>query len=389
MSITVVFDPPLPSDNPETFNQKAFTLLGDLNTWSGQANQVAGDINADKTALLNAGLSTVSGSIANVNAVGTNIAAVATVAADLNEPVSEIETVAASIANVDAVGGSIGNVNTVATNIASVNTAATNIVAIQNAATNASNAAASAAAAATSASQAAASATSAVNAPGTSGTSTSSLTVGLGNQTFTTQTGKAWVVGQPVIIARTSAPSTTWMYGVISSYNSSTGAMTVAVSLVAGSGTFTDWTIGLSGPLTGVDSTDIGTAPNQIPLNGYLGTLAYQDRDGVNIGGGVVTAQIRRRAPVTKTADFTVADTEHWLICNGTGTITVTLPDAGTNVGREIMLKTIAAQSVVSASSNVVPLNGGVAGTAILPAAAGKYATLVSDGTNWVIMQAN
>ena len=201
MSITVVFDPPLPSDNPATFDRKAFTLLGDLNTWSGQANQVAGGINADKTALLNAGLSTVAGSIANVNAVGTNIAAVATVAADLNEPVSEIETVAGSIANVNAVGTNIANVNTVAgissnvstvagistnvttvagaasnvntvagisanvttvgTNIASVNTAAANIVAIQNAATNASNAAASAAAAATSASDAAASASSA------------------------------------------------------------------------------------------------------------------------------------------------------------------------------------------------------------------------------------
>lgn len=138
-----------------------------------------------------------------------------------------------------------------------------------------------------------------------------------------------------------------------------------------------------------VSQADIGTAPNQVPLNGYLGTMAYQDRDGVNIGGGVVTAQIRRRAPVTKTANFTVADTEHWIICNGTGTITVTLPNAGDYVGREIMLKTIAAQSVVSASSNVVPLDGSVAGTAILPAVAGKYATLVSDGTNWVIMQAN
>ena len=151
MSITVVFDPPLPSDSPATFNQKAFTLLGNLNTWSGQANQVAGDINAGKTALLNAGLSTVSANISNVNAVGTNISAVTTVANDLNEPVSEIETVAGSIANVNAVG----------TNIASVNTAAANIVAIQNAATNASNAAASAAAAATSASDAAASASSA------------------------------------------------------------------------------------------------------------------------------------------------------------------------------------------------------------------------------------
>lgn len=38
MTITVVFDPPLPSDSPSTFNTKAFTLLGDLNTWSTQAN---------------------------------------------------------------------------------------------------------------------------------------------------------------------------------------------------------------------------------------------------------------------------------------------------------------------------------------------------------------
>ena len=158
MSITVVFDPPLPSDNPATFNQKAFTLLGDLNTWSGQANQVAGGINADKTALLNAGLSTVSANISNVNAVGTNISAVTTVAADLNEPVSEIETVAGNIASVNAVGGSISNVNTVASNIASVNSAASNMAAIIAAPAQASAAATSASAAAASASSASTSA---------------------------------------------------------------------------------------------------------------------------------------------------------------------------------------------------------------------------------------
>ena len=43
------------------------------------------------------------------------------VADDLNEPVSEINTVAVNIANVNAVGGSIANVDTVATNLASVN----------------------------------------------------------------------------------------------------------------------------------------------------------------------------------------------------------------------------------------------------------------------------
>lgn len=156
---------------------------------------------------------------------------------------------------------------------AAVNSAATSAAA---AATRASNAANSAAAAATSAQTA-------LNAPGTSGTSTTSLAVGTGSRSFTTQTGKAWVVGQPVVIARTSAPATTWMYGVIASYNSGNGAMVVSVSHTLGSGTATDWTISLTGPMTGVDITDIGTAPNQIPLNGYLGTLAYQNAEAVTI----------------------------------------------------------------------------------------------------------
>ena len=136
-----------------------------------------------------------------------------------------------------------------------------------------------------------------------------------------------------------------------------------------------------------VEQTDIGTDPNQIPLNQYLGTLAFQNAEAVQILGGIINAQIRRRAPVTKTAAFTVGDAEHWIICNGTAAIAVTLPDAAINMGREIMLKTISAFAVNSTASNVVPLAGGTAGTAILPATAGKWATLVSDGANWVIMQ--
>lgn len=138
-----------------------------------------------------------------------------------------------------------------------------------------------------------------------------------------------------------------------------------------------------------VDTSDIGSAPNQLPRNGDLGSMAYQSHESVRIAGGIIEGQLRRRTPMTKTATFTVADNEHWLICNGTASITVTLPDAATNLGREIMFKTIAAFTVVSASSNVVPLAGGAAGTDILAAQAGKYATLVSDGTNWIITQAN
>jgi len=93
-------------------------------------------------------------------------------------------------------------------------------------------------------------------------------------------------------------------------------------------------------------------------------------------------------APVTKTADFTVADNETWLINNKSGsTCTVTLPAAGAWSGRQLTFKNLQAQTLVSASSNVAPIDSTTAGTAILLAVAGNWATMVSDGTNWIIMQ--
>jgi len=93
-------------------------------------------------------------------------------------------------------------------------------------------------------------------------------------------------------------------------------------------------------------------------------------------------------APVTKTADFTVAASESWLINNKSGsTCTVTLPSPAIYTGRTLTFKNMQAQTLVSASSNVVPIDSTVAGTAILLAVVGNWATMVSDGTNWVIMQ--
>ncbi len=93
-------------------------------------------------------------------------------------------------------------------------------------------------------------------------------------------------------------------------------------------------------------------------------------------------------APVTKTADFTLADTETWVINNKSGsTCTVTLPAASSWSGRVVHLQNYQAQTLVSASSNVVPRVGGSAGTAILAAVAGDTATLVSDGSSWIMTQ--
>lgn len=93
-------------------------------------------------------------------------------------------------------------------------------------------------------------------------------------------------------------------------------------------------------------------------------------------------------APVTKTASFTLGANENEVICNGSASITVTLPAASAWVGRRVRIKTIAAYTVISASSNVAPLTSATAGTAILAATAGKWAELVSDGSNWITMAA-
>ena len=94
-------------------------------------------------------------------------------------------------------------------------------------------------------------------------------------------------------------------------------------------------------------------------------------------------------APVTKTADFTLASNETWVINNKSGSAcTVTLPTASAWSGREVTFKNMQAQLLNSASSDVVPIDSTTAGTAILLNVIGNWATMVSDGTNWVIMQA-
>lgn len=100
--------------------------------------------------------------------------------------------------------------------------------------------------------------------------------------------------------------------------------------------------------------------------------------------GSIACAQ-----PTTKTTAYSLVTADCSLIFNGAGSITLTLQAAASFPGRILYVKTIAAQTVVSATSNVVPRTTATAGTAILAAAAGTWATLQSDGTNWVVMAGN
>lgn len=93
-----------------------------------------------------------------------------------------------------------------------------------------------------------------------SDTSSSSVAVGSGTKSFVTAKFYDWAVGMYVLAASTASPSNL-MYGQVTAYTSSTGALDVNVLAVGGSGTYSDWTISLSGP------PNLSTLPAIISVN--------------------------------------------------------------------------------------------------------------------------
>ena len=109
------------------------------------------------------------------------------------------------------------------------------------------------------------------------------------------------------------------------------------------------------------------------------------------LGGNVITGGwYAAHTPQTSTSATVTVNSDSYTVSLGNGsTTTLTLPTASTNSGRILYVKNTNTGAIVSASSNVVALSGGSAGTAILAAGPGKWAMLQSDGTNWIIMAAN
>lgn len=184
--------------------------------------------------------------------------------------------------------------------------------------------------------------------------------------------------------------------GVAQVVNGGTGGSTAAEARSnLGAGTVNR--VGGTGVVNGITLTGSVTSDGNLTLGGDLfaialntqtiGTLNLTNRAAgvlptANGGTGMAVVTV-----ATKVVDFTLADSEGWVINNKPGTAcTVTLPAASAWGGRAVTFKNLQAQTLVSASSNVAPIGSATPGTAILPATVGAWATLVSDGTNWVIM---
>ena len=212
---------------------------------------------------------------------------------------------------------------------------------------------------------------------------------------------------------------TTHVSGVLPIANGGTNGSATPTSFGVAYGTGTTYAFTAAGTTGQVLTATTGGAPtwaapatsgtvtsvSVVTANGFAGTVATATTtpaitlttsitgvlkgNGTAISAAVVnTDYFAPSAPVTKTANFSVADTDVWLINNKTGsTCTATLPAASSWTGRVLRFQNYQVQAVVSASSNVVPLTGGAAGTSILLASSGDAATLVSDGSNWLMTQ--
>jgi hypothetical protein len=151
----------------------------------------------------------------------------------------------------------------------------------------------------------------------------------------------------------------------------------------AGAGILATTATSLQGATTGNFYISSAAASQLVLQQGGTNCLIFNGSQQASFQAGILVAPPRTIAAATGT----LATADFDLIVNNAGTCTLTLGTA--TAGRTIYIRTITANTVISASSNIVPAAGGAAGTAILAATAGKWAKLVGDGSNWQIQASN
>lgn len=90
----------------------------------------------------------------------------------------------------------------------------------------------------------------------TNGSSTSPMTIELGNKSLTADIDKGFLPGMTLRLAARSNPSV-WMQGDLQTYSPTTGAFTIKINKIQGDGTFSDWVIS---PAIAGESLGMGAA---------------------------------------------------------------------------------------------------------------------------------
>ena len=163
-----------------------------------------------------------------------------------------------------------------------------------------------------------------------------SFSAGIGSNNLTyyviaDQTGTNWEVG----IGTVGSTGTTLARTIV--LDSSNGGSLTNFS----SGTQAVW---VDYPANAaVLQTDVGTASNQIPLNQYLGSMAYEDKNGINILGGNLSGLMIPIQPtptaLTASGTLTTAQIQSQIIQVTSATaVTLTMPTGATIDGAIVPL---------------------------------------------------
>jgi hypothetical protein len=105
-------------------------------------------------------------------------------------------------------------------------------------------------------------------------TSDSTNTMGLGSHTFTTQTGKAYVAGQAILITAIASP-TNYLNGTITSY--STNQIVINITAKTGSGTYSQWALHS-------DPINIRSDTGRFIVTSVTGTWTSNVADTIRVG---------------------------------------------------------------------------------------------------------
>lgn len=174
--------------------------------------------------------------------------------------------------------------------------------------------------------------------------------------------------------------------GVLSATSGGVTSVTASTPLSSSGGTTPNITIADAG--TGSSGVVNTTTQSFAGNKTFTGTLDVTSTG--TFGGRVKTNWLERNYAYSTSSSFTISVNTTWQDINTNVLTTITLPNAATYPGKELHIRQTGTGNLQSSSSNIIPFNTpptGSTSTGILTASLYEAITLVSDGTNWIIMQ--